>query len=399
LHTFLVMDDHPYTVYLEVTDQTERIGRSTVQIDVDEGESSFPLTINFVGDIILARNYENDGGIIPTLGVEAIFEPTLSILGENADITVANLEAPLTTVGTTHPSKPIVFKGSPDNVTGLVFAGIDVVTLANNHVMDYMLPGLQETQLVLSENNILHSGAGANSFEAYQPVFLQKKGVNIAFLAVSDRTGQYNNYQPYLNAGYNKPGFAYMTPYYMLQQIEEVEYVADLIVVEMHAGSEYSSSPSYDYDGYFSDSNPYEDHASDRDNDIPSNSEEEEDYSPYLDIPHMWDREIRHFAIDSGADIVIVHHPHIVQGVEVYNGKLIAHSLGNFVFDLSYAETFPSMIVQSKIDWSGFYEFNLDPVIIDDYIPVPALGELGLHILDDIAMKSKALSTTLNIDR
>ena len=60
----------------------------------------------------------------------------------------------MTTVETTHPSKPIVFKGSPDNVTGLVFAGIDVVTLANNHVMDYMLPGLQETQLVLSENNI-----------------------------------------------------------------------------------------------------------------------------------------------------------------------------------------------------------------------------------------------------
>ena len=399
IHTFLVMDDHPYTVYLEVTDQTERIGRATVQIDVDEGESSFPLTINFVGDIILARNYENNGGIIPTLGVEAIFEPTLSILGENADITVANLEAPLTTVGTTHPSKPIVFKGSPDNVTGLVFAGIDVVTLANNHVMDYMLPGLQETQLVLSENNILHSGAGANSFEAYQPVFLQKKGVNIAFLAVSDRTGQYNNYQPYLNAGYNKPGFAYMTPYYMLQQIEEVENIADLIVVEMHAGSEYSSSPGYDYDSYFSDSNPYGDHASDRYNDIPSDIEEEEDYSPYLDIPHMWDREIRHFAIDSGADIVIVHHPHIIQGVEVYNGKLIAHSLGNFVFDLSYPETFPSMIVQSKIDGSGFYEFNLDPVIIDDFIPVPALGELGLHILDDIAMKSKALSTTLNIDR
>ena len=53
---------------------------------------------------------------------------------------------------------------------------------------------------------------------------------------------------------------------------------------------------------------------------------EEEDYSRRLDQPQMWDRAIRHFAIDEGADLVLVHHPHIIQGVEVYNGKLIAHS-------------------------------------------------------------------------
>lgn len=398
VHTFLVADDHPYTVFLEVTDQTNRIGHATVQIEVDEGESSFPLTMNFVGDILLARHYEDEGGIIPTLGVEAIFEPTLSLLGENADITVANLEAPLTTSETTHPTKPIYFKGSPENVSGLVFAGIDVVTLANNHILDYMLPGIQETQELLLENNILYSGAGVNSLEAYQPVFIQKKGVSIAFLASSDRTGQYNNYQPYLNAGYNKPGFAYLTPYYMLQQIEAVQGNADLIVIEMHAGSEYSTAPSYDYDSFTGILNPIDHPFNERSTEQDPMMEDEE-YSPYLDIPHMWDREIRHFAIDSGADIVIVHHPHIIHGVEVYNGKLIAHSLGNFVFDLSYPETFPSMILQSKIDETGFYEFTLDPVIIDDYIPVPALGELGLHIMDDIAKKSKALNTTLHIDR
>ena len=69
--------------------------------------------------------------------------------------------------------------------------------------------------------------------------------------------------------------------------------------------------------------------------DIEDISDEEENYSPFIDVPHMWDREIRHFAIDNGADLVIVHHPHVIQGFEVYNEKLIAHSLGNFVFDLS----------------------------------------------------------------
>ena len=382
-HTFLVEDDHPYTVLLEVVDDTDKWGQASVQINVDVGETSFPVEMNFVGDIMLARGYEYPGGIIPTLGVETIFEPTLSILGESADITVANLECPLTTHDEHHPAKPIYFKGSPDNVAGLVYAGIDIVSLANNHGMDYMLEGLQETQFVLTENNIRYSGAGANSYEAYLPTFYQESGLNIAFLASSDRTGQYNNYQPYLNAGYNKPGFAYMTPYYIQQQISVVEDIADLIVVEMHGGSEYSTDPGSNYDNLT----------------VSEDTMEEEDYSPFSDIPHMWDIEIRHHAIDSGADLVVVHHPHIIHGLEVYNGKLIAHSLGNFVFDLSYPETFPSMILNAKINETGFYEYSITPVYIDDYIPLPAVGELGIYILDYLAIRSKELNTTLHVDR
>ncbi len=385
-HTFLVEDDHSYTVLLEVVDDTELWGQATCQIEVDPGPTTFPVTINFVGDIMLARGYEYS--IIPTQGVEAIFEPTLSILGDAADITVANLECPLTTCTQPHPTKPIYFKGSPENVAGLVYAGIDIVTLANNHILDYMLPGLQETQSVLDSAGIECSGAGANSYEAYLPVFYAKSGVNIAFLASSDRTGQYNNYQPYLNAGYNKPGFAYMTPYYISKQIDAVKDYADLIVVEMHAGSEYSLAPGshYDKSDIFAGWNP-------------KDFDEDEDYTPKLDIPKMWDIEIRHFAIDAGADLVVVHHPHIIQGFEVYNGKLIAHSLGNFAFDLSYSETFPSMILNAKINETGFHQYYVTPVYIDDWIPMPAQGELGLYILDYLAMRSKELGTYLNVDR
>ena len=80
-------------------------------------------------------------------------------------------------------------------------------------------------------------------------------------------------------------------------------------------------------------------------------------------------REIRQYAIDNGADLVICHHPHVIHGVELYNGKLIAHSLGNFVFELDYPETFPTFILNAKVDETGFYEFTLTPVYIDDYIP------------------------------
>ncbi|MFQ6609749.1 MAG: CapA family protein, partial [Fidelibacterota bacterium] len=404
IHTYVVEDDHPYSVLLQVSDSEGNWGQFSQQITIDPGETSFPLTLNFVGDIMLARRYEEDGGIIETDGVNSIFDPTLSILGEAADITVANLECPFTVYGTAHPTKSIVFKSHPDNLDGLQFAGIDIVTLANNHSEDYGLTGMNYTKYYLGERGILFSGAGEDAYEANLPLFYNEKGVNIAFLASSDRTGQYNNFQPYLNSGYNKSGFAYMTPYYILQQIENVQETADLIVMEFHGGSEYSISPGSDYDSMIQEqaSDP---HNSDSPResegiwDIADISDEEENYSPYLDVPHVWDRELRQFAVDSGADLVIVHHPHIIQGLEVYNGKVIAHSLGNYIFELNYPETFPTMILNASVDETGFYEFTITPVYIDDYIPVPVTGEMGLHLLDYIAFKSRELDSYIFVDR
>ena len=410
-HTFNITDDHSYSVLLEVTDETDLVGYAAVEIDVSQGPTSFPIKMNFVGDIILARAYEDPGGIIPTQGVEAIFEPTKEFLGDNADITVANLECPLTTHPVHHPTKTIYFKGSPENAEGLAEAGIDIVSLANNHVIDYMLEGMRETQEVLAENGIKYSGAGENTQEAYKPLFYSKYGLNLAFLASSDRTGQYNNYQPYLNAGYNKFGFAYMTPYYLKKQIEQVREYSDLVIIETHSGSEYSTSPGSNYDGSDNYNNKGNYDGFDYNVNTPSNwlkdfnnlteyekDHYDEEFSSDFDIPHMWDREIRHHMIDSGADLVICHHPHIIQGFEIYNSKLIAHSLGNFVFDLSMQETCPSVILNTEIDETGFSKFTVDPIYIDDFIPLPAAGELGKYILNDLAMKSKKMDTYLFID-
>lgn len=384
MHSFSVSDDHPYTVLLSVVDATNKWGFASCSVEVSQGSSSFPLTINFVGDMMMARAYEQWGGIIPTQGVEAIFEPTKPYLGDAADITVANLECPLTTYWGNHPTKTIYFKSSPANVDGLSYAGIDIVTLANNHILDYMLPGLLETQSVLEENEILHLGAGVDSYEAYLPAFYSKSGVNIAFLGASDRTGQYNNYQPYLHAGYNKPGFALLKKHYIKKQIAEVKEISDLVVMEWHSGGEYSFGP-----GSKENSNLT----------LTENFKTDEDYLPLAKTPDRGSRETRQFAIDHGADLVICHHPHIVHGVELYKGKLIAHSLGDFVFDLDYPETFTSMILNANVDNTGFYEFTLTPIYIDDYIPQRAEGGLGLHILDYIAQCSKDLDTYIKVDR
>ena len=172
---------------------------------------------------MMGRRFENENGIITNQGVDALFQPTINILGEAADVTVANLEVPLTDQGYPHPTKGIVFRSAPENVGGLIRAGIDVVSLANNHILDYMEPGMIQTKNILNEAGIIHSGAGLNSYDAYMPAFKTVKGQTIAFLSSSDRTGQYNNYQPFLNAGENKSGFAYMTPYYVKKQIESVK--------------------------------------------------------------------------------------------------------------------------------------------------------------------------------
>jgi poly-gamma-glutamate capsule biosynthesis protein CapA/YwtB (metallophosphatase superfamily) len=377
-HTYIVEDDHEYTVLLEVVDSTELWGRATCSVTVDPGPTTFPITMNFVGDVMLARGYEVPGGIIDSLGVEAIFDQTLRYLGYAADITVANLECPLCSTGTPHPTKPIIFRGSPENVAGLVHAGIDVVSLANNHIIDYSLEGLQETQDVLAANDILCSGAGANSYEAYVPLFYVKDGVTITFLASCNRTGQYDNYQPYLNAGFNKPGFAHLTEFNLSQQIQTVIDDADIIVVEMHAGNEYSIEPPRISGGDY---------------------HEDEFYSPFYRAPRWDDIQLRHQAIDEGADIVVCHHAHLLQPLEVYNGKLIAHSLGDFTFDLNYPETFPSMILNAEIDETGIYDYSVTPVYIDDYIPRRARGQLGLYILDNLARRSKELETYVIVQR
>ncbi len=380
-HDFTIQDNHPYTISLSVKDSTNCWGYAVAQITPEEGETSYPVTMNFVGDIMLTRGYEDN--IIPDNGVNSIFTPTKSVL-EDADLTIANLECCFTTSNIMHPTKSVKFHGLPEYVQALPYAGIDIVTIANNHVYDCLEIGLTDTRNALEANNILYSGAGMTSQEAYKPLFVNKKGVNFAFLASSDRTGQYNNAQPFLHAGFNKPGFALLTPFYLQEQINEVAPYADFKIVEMHAGSEYSLMPGSNYD---------------KSEGEVIDETEDEDSAPRIDLPPMWDVQIRHFAIDQGADLVIVHHSHIIQGLELYNGKLIAHSLGNFAFDLTYLETFSSMILNTKLNQDGFYEFGITPVFIDNFMPRLATGELANHILDYVAWRSKALNTYLAVNR
>jgi poly-gamma-glutamate capsule biosynthesis protein CapA/YwtB (metallophosphatase superfamily) len=388
-HTFLVTADYTYTVRLGVEDPTGLWGRDSAQVRVDPGEPDGPVTMNFVGDIMLARRYEEPGGVIHDQGVEAIFVPTRPFLGDAADVSVANLESPLTDEGEEHPTKLYVFRGRPENVAGLVFAGIDLVTLGNNHIIDYGQRGMEETQEVLDAAEILWCGAGDNEYSAGQPMFWSEEGIAVAFLGLCNRTGREYNYQPFLDAATNKPGFFYLVEPNLGSSIASVRDEADLVVVQMHAGIEYDTDPGKLGPGGAALVEPPFD--------APGPVAGAPEFR-FRTAPTYTDRELRWRAVDEGADLVICHHPHVLQGFEIYQEVLIAHSLGNFAFDQTFAETFPSVILTTCFEKEGFRSFTFRPVFIDDMIPRLATGRLGREILDRMAEYSRALDTTVGVD-
>ncbi|MCK9328784.1 MAG: CapA family protein [Candidatus Cloacimonetes bacterium] len=373
IHTYTYGEDGYFKVMLKVMTNTGKVGYVTENLYLTECFNEEDISISFIGDIMLARH-------LGTINPNDIFNGVRDEL-QSTDLRVANLESPLSNSYTPHPTKTIKFQANPVMVQALVDVGIDKVSLANNHILDYLDGSLLQTQANLQAANILYSGAGLNEYEAFLPLSMNIKGKILSFLASSDRDGSYNNYQPFLQAAYNKSGFYKLKPSKLKAQLDYVQNYADIKIVEMHAGSEYSLTPSADYD-----------------KSISLNFDIDES-APKIDFPHMWDSELRHFAIDEGADIVVVHHQHIIQGFEIYNNKLIAHGLGNFVFDLSRADTKPTMILQTKINNEGFYDYKVIPAFIQPYTPRVITDDAALRILDYLVYRSREMDTCLLVDR
>jgi poly-gamma-glutamate capsule biosynthesis protein CapA/YwtB (metallophosphatase superfamily) len=384
LHEFRVHADYPYTVGLLVTDPDGQAAGDTCQIAVAPGVSEGPLTVNFVGDVFTGRGYENYGGLIDTYGVDALYAPTLPIFGQAADVNVANLEVSYTNRGTPHPTKSVVFRSHPENISGVVFAGIDVVTLGNNHIIDYGEIGMLDTMDSLDDLNIKHSGAGSTEYMALLPTFWTEKGVRIGFLGLCNRTGRQWNYQPFLDAGYNKPGFAYLLPDNLARCIDYTSPLADIVIVQTHSGDEYETAPPPDGQGFRLPNAQPRIEAITIDAGDP-------DFK-FRNEPTPGERQLRRTAIDLGADVLINHHPHVLQGFESYQGKFIAHSLGNFIFDLYYTETMPTMVLTLEMEKTGITGYRFTPAWINHWIPEPATGNLGREIVGRLADYSRPMN-------
>ncbi|OQX51096.1 hypothetical protein B5M47_01865 [candidate division CPR3 bacterium 4484_211] len=205
---------------------------------------------------------------------------------KNADLVFGNLETPITQ-GPEISDFEVIFRSNPGTEQALKQAEFSILSLANNHTPNFGEKGLKDTFNFLEDAGIKYVGAGQNEREAYQPVYIEKKGVKFAFLAYSDT----DVVPTYYEASTNRVGTAFMQQDKMTKAVKEAKQEANFVIVSMHAGTEYSDKP----------------------NDSQIN--------------------FAHAAIDAGADLVIGHHPHVVQTLEKYKGKYIFYSLGNFVFD------------------------------------------------------------------
>ena len=270
----------------EVTKQEEtEVAEQEIQEEVQED-----VTMVFSGDILLSsyvlNNYENSG-------MNGILSEELLSEMQNADITMVNEEFPFSTRGTQAQDKQFTFRVDPSYVKILQEMGIDVVTLANNHALDYGKEALSDTFETLDGAGIAYVGAGESKERAAEPYVVEMNGKTFGFLAASrvipEVSWNIDNQQPGMLCTYDSTQ--------LCKAIQETKETCDYVVVYVHWGIERENTP--------------------------------QDYQ----------RQLGKAYIDAGADMVIGSHPHVLQGIEYYNGKPIVYSLGNYIFNQEIGST------------------------------------------------------------
>lgn len=286
-------------------------------------------TIVATGDVIPARYTDV---IIRKRGDDFSypFAATSDILSA-ADITVINLEAPLIADCPYHDSG-FVFCGRPGFAAALARAGVDVATLENNHIGNYGPAGIEETRRHLEE-------AGLRWASSEAPGVVEIRGLRFGFLAFNGVGGPIDRDA-------------------MARAIADLRSQVDVLAVAAHWGAEYVSLPQA--------------------------------------APGIADDDpvaVAHLAVESGADIVLGNHPHWVQAVELYRGKLIIYAHGNFIFDQMWSyETRVGVIGKYSFYDSSLVGVEFTPVIIEDWAqPVPLEGQEAQTVLDRMRAASEEL--------
>jgi poly-gamma-glutamate capsule biosynthesis protein CapA/YwtB (metallophosphatase superfamily) len=310
--------------------------------------SSAQWTLSAVGDVNLG------GDVSPILGANGFAYPW-SALGEllrSTTLTFANMECTLSYAGSPVPGKTFTFGGDPAAIPFMRDdGGVDVVSQANNHARDYGSQSLVDCLSYLDSAGVKHCGAGADYPSAHTPAYLDANGLRVAFLAYDDigYAGWY--------AGEGYPGVCdAMDTAGIAADITRAREAADLVVVSFHWGTERKTTPD----------------------------------------PRQTD--LGRLAIDCGADLVLGHHPHVVQGFQLYKGKLIANSLGNFVFSPGSEAGRYSVLTRLEMDSRGFHGATVYPAYISNGRPALMGGAAGQSWISQVAGLSQALGTPARVE-
>lgn len=300
-----------YTLISFVLPVEKTASLNTFEIKIDDDNSlaikdteDESINLYAVGDIMLDRGVEYN---ILKYGAGDYRYPFLKSADylKKADITFANLESQISDkgkkIGTINS-----FRVDPKSMDGLKYAGFDIVSVANNHTFDYDIPALEDSFKRLKEAGIEYVGGGFNEEEAFSLKIMEVKNTRIGFLAFCAIGSQW--WRPIGE----RSGIAFVSEKdieEVKEKVKEARENADILIVSFHSGTEYETAPDA-FQTYF-----------------------------YRSI------------IDSGADLLIGHHPHVIQPIEEYNGKWIAYSLGNFVFDQGFSvETMEGMLLKVSIN-------------------------------------------------
>ncbi len=266
--------------------------KNNIQIIDNNKEKS---TINFVGDISLADNFD----IMPYYdsrqeGVYGILSEEVVTTMQNADIMVANNEFTFSNRGTPLANKYYTFRGNPERVSIYHEMGVDLVSLANNHVYDFGEEAFLDTLETLDNANIARIGAGKNKQEAQKPYYYIINGYKVAFISAT--RAEKNILTP--EATETQSGvFRCYNPEELISVISKTKQESDYVILLIHWGKE--------------DSHNLE--------------------QVQIDTGKQY--------IDAGADLIVGSHAHVLQGMEYYNDKLIAYNLGDFIFNRENKDT------------------------------------------------------------
>lgn len=298
-----------------------------------------------VGDLMLARSIgERISGDDPAAPLAAVSAELAA-----ADLTIGNLECAIGLGGTPAP-KAYRFLAPPAATATLTSAGFDLVSLANNHILDWGDAALAETAASLDAAGIAHVGAGANAAAARAPAVIERNGLRLAFLGYVDVPVERGGFvTESWTAGADTSGVAWADPELIAADVRAIRPQVDHVIILLHSG----------YEGQ--------------------------------DTPNEVQRAAATAALGAGATLVLGAHPHVLQGTEARDGRLIAWSLGNFVFDgFAGTPSVDSAILHITLDKQGVSAFRWSPVrLIDGYPqPLDPAGD-GAAILENLARLSR----------
>lgn len=255
------------------------------------------IVLLFVGDVMLDRGVESKSK--KANDWKYPFLHSAEFL-RKADLVFANLEGPISDKGTKVGSI-YSFRANPNMVEGLKYSGIDIVSLANNHIWDYGGEAVEDTMNLLKDVGISYVGAGKNYNDAHNPAIIQIKSIKVSFLAYT------NLISSSLDTVDSKPAVAFLDLGQVKRDIKLAKSLSDIVIVSIHWGEEYEKF--------------------------------------HNEFQETVGKEI----IDEGVSLVVGHHPHVIQEVEKYRDGYIAYSLGNFVFDQNISEETMKGIILSVV--------------------------------------------------